>query len=98
MAQNLFVKQTLLMTCLALTLSAPIAEGKDRRHDDSSRGSGKGRHHQSLSADQAAERAAARRGGRPLSVKPDAEDGRPHYKVKMLNGGDVWTERVYFDD
>src|SRR5688500_10362825 len=92
------MKRTLLISWLVLLLSVPLAEGKNRRQDDSSHGFENGKHHRSFSADEAVEHATARRGGRPLSVRPDNENGRPHYKVKMLNGGDVWTERVYLDD
>src|SRR5687768_2166438 len=97
MKRYTMMKRTLWGAWLALMLSAPLAEGKDRRDEDPSHGSS-GRHSQSLSAGEAADRAAARHGGRALSVRRADENDRPHYKVKMLNGGNVWTERIYMDE
>jgi hypothetical protein len=87
------------MLCLlaAMLMGASSAEARDRRDrgDFSEHGNDGGRHHRSLSADEAANRAASRRGGRPLSVRRASEDGRPYYDVKMLSRGEVWLERVY---
>jgi len=91
------VKRLAIILAAALLLAAPLAEAGRWGGDP---GGGylvdprDSRSNNEMSADEAADRARSRHGGRVLSVRSRRDGGSRYYEVKLLKEGQVRIVRI----